>query len=57
LHYLNLRAATFIRVLDRLECTILLLNFCAPKVENLKALFPALWRDKPVLVAEAGKGN
>jgi len=40
-----------------LECTILLLNFCAPKVENLKALFPALWRDKPVLVAEAGKGN
>jgi peptide-methionine (S)-S-oxide reductase len=29
----------------------------APKVENLKAVFPALWRDKPVLVAEAAKGN
>jgi peptide-methionine (S)-S-oxide reductase len=27
----------------------------APKVENLKKLFPALWREKPVLVAEAGK--
>ena len=29
----------------------------APKVENLKALFPDLWREKPVLVAEASKGN
>ena len=29
----------------------------APKVENLKKLFPALWRDKPVTVAEAGKTN
>jgi peptide-methionine (S)-S-oxide reductase len=27
----------------------------APKVENLKTLFPALWREKPVLVAEARK--
>jgi len=27
----------------------------APKVANLKAAFPALWREKPVLVAEAGK--
>ena len=29
----------------------------APKVENLKKLFPSLWREKPVLVAEAGKTN
>ena len=29
----------------------------APKVANLKKLFPDLWRDKPVLVAEAGKTN
>ena len=29
----------------------------APKVENLKKLFPALWRDKPVTVAEATKTN
>ncbi len=29
----------------------------APKVENLKKLFPALWREKPVLVAEAAKTN
>jgi peptide-methionine (S)-S-oxide reductase len=29
----------------------------APKVENLKKLFPDVWRDKPVLVAEAGKTN
>ena len=29
----------------------------APKVENLKKLFPALWREKPLLVAEAGKTN
>ena len=29
----------------------------APKVENLKKLFPALWREKPVLVAEATKTN
>jgi len=29
----------------------------APKVENLKKLFPDLWRDKPVLVAEANKSN
>ena len=29
----------------------------APKVENLKKLFPALWREKPVLVAEASKTN
>jgi peptide-methionine (S)-S-oxide reductase len=27
----------------------------APKVENLKAMFPDLWRDKPALVAEASK--
>ena len=25
-----------------------------PKVEHLKAMFPELWRDKPVLVAQAG---
>ena len=29
----------------------------APKVANLKKLFPDLWREKPVLVAEAAKGN
>ena len=29
----------------------------APKVENLKKLFPAFWREKPVLVAEAAKTN
>ena len=29
----------------------------APKVQNLKKLFPALWREKPVLVSEAGKTN
>jgi len=29
----------------------------APKVVNLKALFPDLWRDKPVLVSEASKTN
>jgi peptide-methionine (S)-S-oxide reductase len=29
----------------------------APKVENLKTLFPALWRDPPVTVAQASKGN
>jgi peptide-methionine (S)-S-oxide reductase len=29
----------------------------APKIANLKALFPALWRDKPVLVAGTEKGN
>ena len=29
----------------------------APKVENLKKLFPDLWRDKPVTVAEAEKGH
>ena len=27
----------------------------APKVANLKAMFPELWRDKPVTVAEAAK--
>ena len=27
----------------------------APKVKSLKALFPDLWRDKPVLVSEAAK--
>ncbi len=27
----------------------------APKVENLKKMFPALWRDTPVTVAQAGK--
>jgi peptide-methionine (S)-S-oxide reductase len=27
----------------------------APKVENLKKLFPDVWREKPVLVAEAAK--
>ena len=29
----------------------------APKVDNLKKLFPDVWRDKPVLVAEANKGE
>jgi len=29
----------------------------APKVQNLKTMFPALWRDKPVLVAEAEKAG
>ena len=29
----------------------------APKVTNLKKLFPDLWRDKPVLVAQAAKGD
>ena len=29
----------------------------APKVENLKKMFPEVWRDKPVTVAEARKGN
>jgi peptide-methionine (S)-S-oxide reductase len=29
----------------------------APKVENLKRLFPDVWRDKPVLVREASKTN
>ncbi|HYC18346.1 MAG TPA: peptide-methionine (S)-S-oxide reductase MsrA [Pseudolabrys sp.] len=29
----------------------------APKVENLKKLFPDAWRDTPVTVAEASKGN
>ena len=29
----------------------------APKVANLKAMYPALWRDEPVLVAQAGKTN
>jgi len=29
----------------------------APKVANLKKLFPDVWRDKPVLVAEAAKGE
>jgi peptide-methionine (S)-S-oxide reductase len=29
----------------------------APKVANLKRLFPELWRDKPVLVREASKTN
>ncbi|WP_119391325.1 peptide-methionine (S)-S-oxide reductase MsrA [Taklimakanibacter lacteus] len=28
-----------------------------PKVENLKQLFPALYRDDPVLVSEAGMSN
>ena len=28
-----------------------------PKVESLKKLFPELWRDQPVTVAEAGKTN
>jgi len=29
----------------------------APKVENLKKMFPELWREKPVLVSEAAKTN
>jgi peptide-methionine (S)-S-oxide reductase len=29
----------------------------APKVANLKTMYPALWREKPVLVAEAAKGE
>jgi peptide-methionine (S)-S-oxide reductase len=29
----------------------------APKVANLKRLFPDLWRDKPVLVSEASRTN
>jgi len=29
----------------------------APKVENLKKLFPDAWRDTPVTVAQAEKGN
>ena len=29
----------------------------APKVENLKKTFPDVWRDQPVTVAEADKGN
>jgi peptide-methionine (S)-S-oxide reductase len=29
----------------------------APKVENLKKTFPALWRETPVLVAQAEKTN
>jgi peptide-methionine (S)-S-oxide reductase len=28
-----------------------------PKVANLKTLFPELWRDTPVTVAQAAKGN
>jgi len=28
-----------------------------PKVDNLKTAFPALWRETPVLVAQAAKGN
>jgi peptide-methionine (S)-S-oxide reductase len=29
----------------------------APKVANLKKLFPDLWRDRPVLVADAARGG
>ena len=29
----------------------------APKVEHLKAMYPDLWRETPVLVAQAAKGN
>ena len=29
----------------------------APKVENLKKMFPDVWRDPPVTVADAMKGN
>jgi len=29
----------------------------APKVENLKKMFPGLWSDQPVLVQQADKGN
>jgi peptide-methionine (S)-S-oxide reductase len=28
-----------------------------PKVANLKTMFPELWRDPPVTVAAAAKGN
>ena len=28
-----------------------------PKVDNLKKMFPDVWRDQPVTVAEADKGN
>ena len=29
----------------------------APKVENLKKMFPEVWREKPVLVSETAKSN
>ena len=29
----------------------------APKVEHLKTMFPAVWRDQPVTVAQADKGQ
>jgi hypothetical protein len=29
----------------------------APKVANLKTMFPALWRDDPMTVAKAGVGT
>jgi peptide-methionine (S)-S-oxide reductase len=29
----------------------------APKVEHLKAMYPELYRETPVLVAQAAKGN
>jgi peptide-methionine (S)-S-oxide reductase len=29
----------------------------APKVENLKKMFPEFWRDQPVTVAQAERGN
>jgi len=29
----------------------------APKVENMSKLFPDVWRDQPVTVAQASKGN
>jgi len=29
----------------------------SPKVDNLKKMFPDVWRDQPVTVAEADKGN
>ena len=29
----------------------------APKVENMSKLFPDVWRDQPVTVAQAAKGN
>jgi peptide-methionine (S)-S-oxide reductase len=29
----------------------------APKVENLKKMYPALWREAPALVAQAAQGN
>jgi hypothetical protein len=28
-----------------------------PKIAHLKEMFPALWRNKPVLVSEAKAGN